>query len=495
MVIYTAQRARDVIGINGVFHGPTDYVVARGSTVLQSGTYTAKTGRWVFQGELSLPQATEDLDFFFETVEHVHPDPLANLSKGQYRQLKDDSRAVLVEACGAHGYVPRSLLATTAARVAAALGDGHTSCRLTSDLLDASDPYACMPPFRLKWQAGQVMIAGTIPEMEDLNGACLLGIAGKPLSEALEPVLAQVSGEREAFRMVASPGVQEIHWASARPVQGQAMTVTTCRGADSPRSVTVPLISLSRYRHEWPAPKDARSRGHHEFHHDGRTCYWRYDSFHVSEDAKKAIDAVFQDIREHDVRSLIIDLRFNGGGNSKAAEYICNYLTDKPYRCLSRIDAKISKRFLKTQRLGLLRPIAWFFQGRVVSLKMPRQRPRNMGYRFSGNLYVLIGARTFSAASDFAQVVKDHHLGTLIGEETGGVRECFGDCAGFVMPNSNLRFSVSMKRFYAPVRRPEDAVRGAIPDVPIGGDMLAPHAGAADPELEFVLDLCKRKGE
>lgn len=47
MLIYTAQRAADVVGINGVFHGPTDYVIARGQESLREGYYD-KNGDWRF---------------------------------------------------------------------------------------------------------------------------------------------------------------------------------------------------------------------------------------------------------------------------------------------------------------------------------------------------------------------------------------------------------------------------------------------------------------
>jgi hypothetical protein len=47
MLIYTAQRAADVVGINGVFHGPTDYIIARGQERLRAGYYT-KNGDWRF---------------------------------------------------------------------------------------------------------------------------------------------------------------------------------------------------------------------------------------------------------------------------------------------------------------------------------------------------------------------------------------------------------------------------------------------------------------
>jgi hypothetical protein len=46
VIVYTAQRAEDVVGINNVFHGPTDYVIAHGIDVLQSGSYAKNGGKW-----------------------------------------------------------------------------------------------------------------------------------------------------------------------------------------------------------------------------------------------------------------------------------------------------------------------------------------------------------------------------------------------------------------------------------------------------------------
>jgi hypothetical protein len=49
MVIYTAQQAKDVVGINGVYHGPTDYLVAQGQTVVHSANYAKKKDLWTFE--------------------------------------------------------------------------------------------------------------------------------------------------------------------------------------------------------------------------------------------------------------------------------------------------------------------------------------------------------------------------------------------------------------------------------------------------------------
>ena len=48
VLIYTAQRAEDIPGINGVIHGLTDYVVARDKEVLKAADYV-KNGRWTFE--------------------------------------------------------------------------------------------------------------------------------------------------------------------------------------------------------------------------------------------------------------------------------------------------------------------------------------------------------------------------------------------------------------------------------------------------------------
>ncbi|HSG82227.1 MAG TPA: DUF4932 domain-containing protein [Gemmatimonadota bacterium] len=48
LLVYTAQRPQDIAGINGVFHGPTDWLVVRGSESLGEGFYEKTDGGWRF---------------------------------------------------------------------------------------------------------------------------------------------------------------------------------------------------------------------------------------------------------------------------------------------------------------------------------------------------------------------------------------------------------------------------------------------------------------
>ncbi len=49
VVIYTAQKAEDIVGINGVFHGGTDYVIAKETEILKQGNYVKTKEGWRFR--------------------------------------------------------------------------------------------------------------------------------------------------------------------------------------------------------------------------------------------------------------------------------------------------------------------------------------------------------------------------------------------------------------------------------------------------------------
>lgn len=48
VLIYTAQSASDIAGINSIFHGPTDYVIAKGDEIIKSGNFVREDGKWSY---------------------------------------------------------------------------------------------------------------------------------------------------------------------------------------------------------------------------------------------------------------------------------------------------------------------------------------------------------------------------------------------------------------------------------------------------------------
>jgi len=489
VLIYTAQRAQDVVGINSVTHGTTDYVIAQGETILGAGSYMKSKDQWSIRPPLDLDDAFEDTDFFFRTVEQVHPNHLANISSADYKALKQQCRTTFEEEFQQKGRISKASLALTLAEAAAAFGDGHTSLWLDSDLIE-SERSLPMPPFRLRWRAGRILICDTTEQFEHIKGVRLLEINGVDIEEFLQPMLAMISGERKAHRISRFLSKQQIYWALLQPVKKQHMEITLASGHAEPETLVINLIDLPLYRKTFKAAAELHPPGTHCFYHNDRTCYWRYNNFNYTKGGRKAIDAVFSEIRDRDSQNLIIDLRFNGGGSSYAGDYILNYITSQSYRMYSGSDVKISKQVYEK---GLLSILARLMRGRIYKHRNWLKRPHNMGFRFGGRIYALIGPATFSSASDFAAVLEDFDIATLVGEETGGLRECFGDSPRFTLPNSGLQFSVSHKLFFAPKPKPDDDKRGVVPDIAINDELLAECMDAEDPVLAFTLNMIEEK--
>jgi len=439
--------------------------------------------------QLNLDQAAADLDYFFRTVEKVHPNHLANLSKKDYKLLKDRSRTTLTRACEDTGYVSKRVLALTVAEAAATLGDGHTFGRLTVDLVDPCDTTPCMPPFRLGWQAGHVVISDACEELQYLKGVSLLGINGRPLREALAPMVTKCSGERWESQMATFLQDQGLYWALIRPVEGEKMALTLPGRGGEPVTLPVELMSWSRYGTYVPTDPPRSPFGVYQLHHNGRTCYWQYNSCNPTPEAMKFMETVFRVARDRGAKNLILDLRFNSGGSDEATRAVIDHLTAKPYRLYSRAGGRVSDDLLRADPRWYLR----LLKGRYVSASIRAQAPRDVKNRFEGAVYVLTSPNTFSAAADLAAVLKDYGLATLIGEETGGVRQSFGEAYRHRLPNSGVEFSVSGKRFYAPVPRPDDARRGTVPDIVLTEELLAPFQESDDPAFAYTLDLIQKR--
>ena len=166
-----------------------------------------------------------------------------------------------------------------------------------------------------------------------------------------------------------------------------------------------------------------------------------------------------------------------------------DHLTAKPYRLYSRVGGRVSDDLLRTDRRWYLR----LLKGRYISASVRAQAPRYVKNRFESAVCVLTSPNTFSAAADLAAVLKDYGIATLIDEETGGVRQSFGEAYGHRLPNSGVEFSVSGKRFYAPVPRPDDAQRGTVPDIVLTEELLSSFADDTDPVLAYTLDLIQKR--
>ena len=184
-------------------------------------------------------------------------------------------------------------------------------------------------------------------------------------------------------------------------------------------------------------------------------------------------------------------------------DVLLGYITEKPVIKDINMEIKVSRQIKDWYRSTLRWYVKWLPiqylhptwrkiwstpEGGKILIRSHTERPGKNPLRFKGQVYVLIGPSTFSTATAFAASVKDHKLGTIIGEETGGLATSFGAFYPFDLPNTNLWVFVSHKRIFRPSG--EDDGRGVLPDYEIKQSTMDSRKGI-DTVMEFTKRLIK----
>lgn len=221
---------------------------------------------------------------------------------------------------------------------------------------------------------------------------------------------------------------------------------------------------------------------------------------------KKAYDSIFNEIQQNKVKTLVLDLRNNGGGSLAEIHNLYSYLTAEPFVFIDTI--KVTNRTsLATNRLRAI-PLAGkivlspFILYTTVKGIVSVRKGKNDEYylfnkqtkvtepkanQFDGKLFVLINGGSFSASCILSSNLKSTNRATFIGEETGGTYN--GTVAGtmpvLTLPNSKLRLRVGLQKIAATGTTAEFG-RGIMPDVTI---IETPEQiiDKSDPHIEWIL--------
>jgi hypothetical protein len=186
------------------------------------------------------------------------------------------------------------------------------------------------------------------------------------------------------------------------------------------------------------------------------------DGLGTAERFPKAVDVLFDRIASDRPRVLIIDIRENGGGEDAVAGELLRHITEKPFRLLASTQVKRSEEARAFGKSVIRVPFRWmglqylasegrqYFRGKVGTLSPPAERPVHAHTRsepfFDGPVCVLTGPHTFSAAAEFAEAVKTYGLATIVGEETGGQPNSFGNPMPYSLPRSRLALEIATSR-------------------------------------------------
>ncbi|KDN56195.1 S41 family peptidase [Flavobacterium seoulense] len=219
----------------------------------------------------------------------------------------------------------------------------------------------------------------------------------------------------------------------------------------------------------------------------------------------------FAEIEKHNVKTLIIDLRNNGGGRLSEIVNLYRYLSDSTFVFLQKSEvvsraslfegAYFNKGSFPVKVVkGIFSPFVYGYLLFTVQKDKDGKhyfatdtKPKKIkSNAFKGKIYVLINGSSFSASSILSSNLKGSKRATFVGEETGG--DYNGTVAGFMpiitLPNSELKVRIGIMNI-APYYQTEILGQGIFPDVSIT-PTLEDQIQGKDPELNWILEQLKK---
>lgn len=447
----------------------------------------------------------EDIDFLFQTLEAVHPNLYACTPESIITRERERIENEITSPLSRIDFYIKI------APLVAKLNDGHTWVSQPSEEFDHYvKNKGLLSPFDLDFKDGKAFIAANYSsDSLIIVGSELLCINGIQTGNMVDSLLQFISGEKVSFKTkVLENAFRKMVWLIYKFDQEYDVEF-------------ISQLTGKRHTHKVSGVTDEsirKKRGSGS--KDEKPVYYTYyslldekigiidfRSFTDLSQFKTFLKETFTQIQKDGIESLIIDIRKNGGGNSMLGDALLSYITDNPFDQFSRVEVKVSKQIKKYYRSFLPWYIRWLPlqylhpfgrkiwstpEGGIVAFSSEPKKPKENPLRFRGQVYVLIAPYTFSSAADFAATIKDYQLGTLIGEETGGLATSYGDIYLFDLPKARIMVGVSHKRFVRPSG--EDDGRGVLPDYEVKGSIEDFNKGI-DSVMEFTKELIKSNSE
>jgi carboxyl-terminal processing protease len=337
----------------------------------------------------------------------------------------------------------------------AQLKDGHTNVNVPKEL--SADFYS-RPPMRTELIEGRVFITNVFSDSLVKTGI-------KPGLEILkidsEPVVSYAEKNVKPYQSSSTPQDLEVREFTYSLISGPANKPVLFELKDRNGKIFTQSVARSGY-HDIVRFKSI------EYQAIGDIGYLVINNFE-DRTINKKFDSLFTQIAK--TKGLIIDIRYNGGGDGGIGFGIISKLTNKPFKTSS---AKIMEHYSTPDAEAEWQEI------------VPGEDGPNGKLYYDKPVVLLIGPRTFSAAEDFTVAFSYMKRGKLVGMPTGGST---GQPVGFNLPGGGSA-RVCGKWDYFPDGKEFVGV-GIMPDVTVKKtvkDLLNGTDAAKNKALELLKD-------
>jgi hypothetical protein len=378
---------------------------------------------------LTTEQWAQDLPYLANEIKTKHRDPYHLISKVRFDA---DLAAVESRIPSMKNYE----VVVGLQRLAALIGDGHT-------FVDTSKLYQRLP-IEVFWFGNDLRVVRAAPEYKTAIGTKIVRVGSTEISEVKRQLQVLISqGESEWFVMDRSAGlITQIEPLAALRIIPYSDTAAFTFETDSGSRFTLQLRA--------EPPVESRSLvmlSDHislPFQHpeaplwftylpDSQTLYVDFRSY---EDLQQETKPLWESIAQHPVRRMIIDMRWNGGGNYvHGREYLVSKITFMP---------QVNR---------------------------------------AGHLFVITGRRTFSAGMTNVTDFRRETEAIIVGEPTGARPNGYQENYWFTLPFSQIRVSCATLKYRF---QPYNDSAGVLPDHRIDPDWDMFRAGE-DAAINWIL--------
>ncbi|HVR97508.1 MAG TPA: S41 family peptidase [Thermoanaerobaculia bacterium] len=445
--------------------------------------------------KLSREQLREDFRILRQALEEGHSGIYRYTSKAEMDRIFDQAEKSLDK--------PMDILELyrVVAPVVGAIKCGHTALRLPDPVRQELTEKTPLLPLQVRILDQKVYVFRDLVHADRrLAGKEIRSVNGVPASRIVTTLLPMMvdDGDGAGLRQIQASGNFGIYLVTLMRLRAPYEVTVTDSGTGREETVHLAGMELTKIREasqaqaQKPAPADEPALS---FLDDGGIAVMRIPEF---SGLYGFFEGSFKEVQAKRTKTLILDVRDNGGGDDSLGKLLFSYFVDKPFRYYDDLILnKTSFSFEKYTTQSMLPPPSAFEKGKdgkyhwVTHPNWGINQPSQPTFR--GKVLILINGRSFSTTSEFLSHMHFNQRATFLGEESGG--GYYGNTSGYmptiILPHSGISLHLPLVTYYMAVKGYKEASRGVIPDYPVSYTIAELIAGK-DKEMELALKLARQ---
>lgn len=385
----------------------------------------------------TLEDYTEDLEVLHSILDNKHPNINEYLTPQEIAKKREQSLSTLTKEPTFNNFI----------KALDYVGDGHLSYSLTDEIVDEKIREYLYFPLGIYFNNGKMYVNATDQELP--YGTEITHINNQPIDEILAYLNKYISGDgfNKSNTEAYSSNMFFINYAYFFEQQPTQFSIKY-NELKTGKNKVIKLNSISYYEAYDIAKKLVYPINYYEkeqsiygrYYTDKKVGVLTVNSFDLSETyAYKKFSEFFKKMNQEKYNDVIIDIRNNFGGDPNISALLFSFLTDTTFKHnfnYKMKSIKLKKEYLVDENRSpfkneLIDDYENYLYQRFDTLNneyvgnerlfdnLVRNYPNDKD-NYTGNVYVLVGGKTFSAAVYFADIFDRHHRGEIIGRNTGG---------------------------------------------------------------------------